>query len=209
MFCAWMQVIANVTMPTAPPYRCLSCSIWVCTYYIYVCCFLWYLEELNHAFCDLQKYVILKSEKVLQDTIEDYGTNGFPECFKLADLGCSNGPNTFLFIANTLDSVHKECQKKNLKLPDEFQVFLNDLPNNDFNALFKMVPPFYLKHENERDLHRSSKCFICGVPGSFYTRLFPSKSLHFVHSSYSVHWLSQVIILIYSMQSASKYFDLL
>ncbi|XP_031372509.1 benzoate carboxyl methyltransferase-like, partial [Punica granatum] len=27
---------------------------------------------------------------------------------------------------------------------------------------------------------------------SFYGRLFPSRSLHFVHSSYSVHWLSQI-----------------
>ncbi|XP_019241122.1 PREDICTED: salicylate carboxymethyltransferase-like isoform X2 [Nicotiana attenuata] len=31
-----------------------------------------------------------------------------------------------------------------------------------------------------------------GVAGSFYNRLFPSKSIHFVHSSYSLHWLSQV-----------------
>ncbi|KAJ0619761.1 putative methyltransferase [Helianthus annuus] len=30
------------------------------------------------------------------------------------------------------------------------------------------------------------------VPGSFYGRLFPDESLHLIHSSYSVHWLSQV-----------------
>ncbi|CAN1805461.1 Salicylate carboxymethyltransferase, partial [Linum perenne] len=30
-----------------------------------------------------------------------------------------------------------------------------------------------------------------GVPGSFYGRLFPEGSLHLVHSSYSLHWLSQ------------------
>ncbi|KAI3760824.1 hypothetical protein L1987_51223 [Smallanthus sonchifolius] len=30
------------------------------------------------------------------------------------------------------------------------------------------------------------------VPGSFYCRLFSDQSLHLVHSSYSVHWLSQV-----------------
>ncbi|KAK6804173.1 hypothetical protein RDI58_001957 [Solanum bulbocastanum] len=35
-------------------------------------------------------------------------------------------------------------------------------------------------------------CFVAGVAGSFYTRLFPSKRLHFVHSSYSLHCLSQV-----------------
>ncbi|CAN1814048.1 Salicylate carboxymethyltransferase [Linum perenne] len=31
-----------------------------------------------------------------------------------------------------------------------------------------------------------------GVPGSFYGRLFLSNSIHFVHSSYSLQWLSQV-----------------
>ncbi|KAI8030465.1 Caffeine synthase 1 [Camellia lanceoleosa] len=30
-----------------------------------------------------------------------------------------------------------------------------------------------------------------GVPRSFHGRLFPRNSLHLVHSSYSVHWLSQ------------------
>ncbi|CAN1344310.1 Salicylate carboxymethyltransferase, partial [Linum perenne] len=34
--------------------------------------------------------------------------------------------------------------------------------------------------------------FINGVPGSFYGRLFLSNSIHFVHSSYSLQWLSQV-----------------
>jgi jasmonate O-methyltransferase len=35
-------------------------------------------------------------------------------------------------------------------------------------------------------------CFFAGVPGSFYCRLFRAKSLHFVHSSYSLMWLSRV-----------------
>ena len=35
-------------------------------------------------------------------------------------------------------------------------------------------------------------CLFSGTPGSFYGRLFPSNSLHFVHSSYSLQWLSQV-----------------
>lgn len=35
-------------------------------------------------------------------------------------------------------------------------------------------------------------CFVTGMPGSFYGRIFPTRSLDFVHSSASVHWLSQV-----------------
>ncbi|MCD7456573.1 hypothetical protein HAX54_032292 [Datura stramonium] len=39
-------------------------------------------------------------------------------------------------------------------------------------------------------------CYFSGVAGSFYTRLFPSKVCIFVHSSYSLMWLSQVPDLI-------------
>ncbi|CAH9071883.1 unnamed protein product [Cuscuta europaea] len=37
-------------------------------------------------------------------------------------------------------------------------------------------------------------CFISGVPGTFYGRLFPTNALNFVHSSYSLMWLSQDLI---------------
>nr|XP_017225923.1 PREDICTED: benzoate carboxyl methyltransferase-like isoform X2 [Daucus carota subsp. sativus] len=130
----------------------------------------------------VQKTVILKSRNILEKTIEDYAVKGFPECFKLADLGCSSGPNTLLVVTNIIKNVHAICKNKKQAAP-EIQVFLNDLPDNDFNTVFKMVPPLLSNMEN---------CFISGVPGSFYTRLFPSKSIHLVHSSYSVHWLSKV-----------------
>ncbi|KAL1802456.1 hypothetical protein ACET3Z_031103 [Daucus carota] len=130
----------------------------------------------------VQKTVILKSRNILEKTIEDYAVKGFPECFKLADLGCSSGPNTLLVVTNIIKNVHAICKNKKQAAP-EIQVFLNDLADNDFNTVFKMVPPLLSNMEN---------CFISGVPGSFYTRLFPSKSIHLVHSSYSVHWLSKV-----------------
>ncbi|WOG90820.1 hypothetical protein DCAR_0310066 [Daucus carota subsp. sativus] len=142
--------------------------------------------------CSYAKSSILQKSFTRQDTIESYGTHGFAECFKLADLGCSSGPNSLLFVKNIVDIVHAVCLKKNVKTPDEFQVFLNDLPNNDFNALLKLTPEFSSMLENEKGLDKNVKCFISGVAGSFYTRLFPSKSLHFVHSSSSLHWLSQV-----------------
>ncbi|KAL0307798.1 UNVERIFIED_CONTAM: Salicylate carboxymethyltransferase [Sesamum angustifolium] len=36
------------------------------------------------------------------------------------------------------------------------------------------------------------QCFVYRAPGSFYGRLFAAKSLHFVHSSSSLMWLSKV-----------------
>ncbi|MCD7470333.1 hypothetical protein HAX54_010103 [Datura stramonium] len=67
----------------------------------------------------------------------------------------------------------------------EFQVYLNDLPHNDFNTTFNSIPSFY------QNLNDGANCFVSGISGSFYGRLFPSKSMHLVHSSYSLHWLSQ------------------
>ncbi|KAF5464272.1 hypothetical protein F2P56_014361 [Juglans regia] len=60
------------------------------------------------------------------------------------------------------------------------------------NTIFKSLPAFYNKLKKEKGDKLAGRSFISGQPGSFYGRLFPSKSLHFVHASNSVHWLSQV-----------------
>ncbi|XWS29269.1 hypothetical protein CRYUN_Cryun24cG0013800 [Craigia yunnanensis] len=138
----------------------------------------------------LQKTVILNTRRVLEDTIKDLLTNVLPNCIKVADFGCSSGPNTLLTISEIVDVVHEICRQAQLKSP-EFQVFLNDLPGNDFNAIFRSVPAFLDKLKREKG-DFFGHCSISGVPGSFYGRLFPSRSLHLIYSSYSVHWLSKV-----------------
>ncbi|KAK1357768.1 hypothetical protein POM88_051024 [Heracleum sosnowskyi] len=55
-----------------------------------------------------------------------------------------------------------------------------------------MTLPFYSKLKKEKNHEKSVNCFISGLPGSFFTRIFPSKSLNFFHSSSGVHWLSQI-----------------
>ncbi|CAK9137465.1 LAMT/FAMT [Ilex paraguariensis] len=98
----------------------------------------------------------------------------------LADLGCSVGPNTFIAMQNVMAAMEKKYYAQSLPSEDlEFQVFFNDHISNDFNTLFASLPV-------------DRKYFGVGVPGSFYDRLFPSSSLHFVHSSYALHWLSKV-----------------
>lgn len=94
---------------------------------------------------------------------------------RVADLGCSVGPNAFFAVQNILEAIHQLMKSEIL----EFQVLFNDHSSNDFNTLFSSLPP-------NRRYHAA------GVPGSFYSRLFPTHSLHIVHSSFSVHWLSRV-----------------
>ncbi|XP_057970212.1 loganic acid O-methyltransferase-like isoform X2 [Malania oleifera] len=98
--------------------------------------------------------------------------------FRIADLGCSAGPNTFIAVQNIIEAVKHKYQSAEHQVP-EFQVFFNDHADNDFNTLFRSLP-------------RTRDYTAAGVPGSFHGRLFPKSSLHLVHSSYALHWLSRV-----------------
>ncbi|KAK6120744.1 hypothetical protein DH2020_045512 [Rehmannia glutinosa] len=142
----------------------------------------------------LQKIGILKAWHVLDETLKDmfmtdYHT--FSKCFKMVDLGCSSGPNTLLVISRVIDKIEQLCKEKNYSNAPEFKVFLNDLTDNDFNNLFKMLPEFYEKLNLEKTNQRP-QTFISGLPGSFYGRLLPTNSLNLVYSSYSLQWLSQI-----------------
>ncbi|MCD7465282.1 hypothetical protein HAX54_000964 [Datura stramonium] len=138
----------------------------------------------------LQQKVILMTKPITDEAISVlYHSLSPGETVCIADLDCSSGPNTFLPVSQLIQTIHKECKSNGQQSP-EFHVFLNDLPENDFNTIFRLLPTFY------EDLRKQNiggdRVFVTGVAGSFYTRLFPSNSLHFVHSSYSLHWLSQV-----------------
>ncbi|KAI9128515.1 hypothetical protein K1719_001508 [Acacia pycnantha] len=135
-----------------------------------------------------QKKVMMKVKPILEESINKvYGTsNNLPTCIKVADLGCSCGPNALFLPSNFIDIVNETSRRLKIETPT-FQFFLNDLFGNDFNSLFRSLPEFYhaLKQQD-------TTCLINATPGTFYGTLFPSNSIHFIHSSYSLHWLSQV-----------------
>ncbi|PWA48197.1 S-adenosyl-L-methionine-dependent methyltransferases superfamily protein [Artemisia annua] len=140
----------------------------------------------------VQETAIRNVQPILKEAVNCIANlDGFPHCFNIADLGCSSGTNTLLVVSNIMDEVHKVCKENNLKVP-QFQVCLNDLFGNDFNSIFKSLPTFYEKHNKEIQGESSPCLFVSAVPGSFHRRLFPDQSMHFFHSSSSLHWLSQV-----------------
>eukprot|EP01018_Ginkgo_biloba_P003405 Gb_41559 [translate_table: standard] len=123
--------------------------------------------------------------------------------FRIADLGCATGVNTLLAADTIVTSLQQICIRHSIGDVPEFQVFFTDLPSNDFNSLVRMLPPHQLPgvtapsqqdyiHQTAAPRPASRSYFEAAVPGSFYRRLFPRQSLHFVHSSVSLHWLSQV-----------------
>ncbi|KAH9725524.1 Jasmonate O-methyltransferase [Citrus sinensis] len=138
----------------------------------------------------VQGKIITTAKPVIEEAILGILCETFPESIGIADLGCSSGPNSLLVISEIIDIIHAKC--RNLGRPSpEFRVSLNDLPGNDFNSIFESLPAFFKKQKQEKGIG-FGRCYISGVAGSFYDRLFPDKSLHFVHSSSSLHWLSQV-----------------
>ncbi|KAG9449038.1 hypothetical protein H6P81_009003 [Aristolochia fimbriata] len=116
----------------------------------------------------------------------EYMTAHFPaftsgEPFRIADLGCSVGSNTFVVVGGIIDTILSNLEQYYSPGDSpEFQVFFNDTASNDFNTLVRS-PRWQV-----------ARYFAAAVPGTFHGRLFPTSSLHFVHSSYAIQWLSRV-----------------
>ncbi|KAA0036209.1 salicylate carboxymethyltransferase-like [Cucumis melo var. makuwa] len=127
---------------------------------------------------------------IAKEALTNFYKQHIPTSITMADLGCSSGQNTLMIVSYLIKHVEEARQKLHQR-PLEYQIFLNDLHGNDFNAVFTSLPSFLedLEVQIGGDF---GPCFFHGVPGSFYVRLFPTDSIHFFHSSSSLHWLSQV-----------------
>ncbi|KAM6591692.1 hypothetical protein CsatA_014297 [Cannabis sativa] len=146
---------------------------------------------------DMVKHITLEKVK------EVYLTTT-PKVLGIADLGCSSGPNTLSIIKDIVKTVQTTSRMINMVSPPDFHIYLNDLPTNDFNSIFKSLPDFskeLTQHNNNNN--STPSIFIGAYPGSFYGRLFPNNCLHFVYSSYSLHWLSKVPLGLYDEKGMS------
>lgn len=119
----------------------------------------------------------LAKEKIKDAIIKNLDTTTISTtAFRIVDLGCSVGPNTFSAVQNLIEAVEQKCSSLQGL---EFQVFFNDHIANDFNTLFASLPP-------ER------RYYTAGTPGSFHGRLFPRGSIKLAYSSYALQWLTKV-----------------
>ncbi|XP_019430505.1 PREDICTED: jasmonate O-methyltransferase-like [Lupinus angustifolius] len=149
----------------------------------------------------LQKKASDRVKHIIIQTVEELYLETSPKSFGIADLGCSSGPNTLSIIKDIYQAI-RGISHKIMHECDEFRVYLNDLPTNDFNSIFKALPEFHLMLRMDQK-NGVPSIFMGGYPGSFYGRLFPNSSLHFVHSSYCLHWLSKVPSALYDEQGRS------
>nr|DAD20344.1 TPA_asm: hypothetical protein HUJ06_021807 [Nelumbo nucifera] len=125
--------------------------------------------------------------------------------FVVADLGCSCGGNTIYIMEVIIRHITKRFEAMGCE-PPEFSAFFSDLPSNDFNTLFQLLPPLAIDGGSMEEClaakgHRSY--FAAGVPGSFYRRLFPARSVDVFHSAFSLHWLSQVPEIVMDKRSTA------
>nr|KYP68897.1 Benzoate carboxyl methyltransferase [Cajanus cajan] len=139
----------------------------------------------------MQKKVMLKVKPIVEESlVRLLSSTNFKSNLKVADLGCSSGPNALMVLYDiiTIINNHKVSLNQDASAT-VLQIYLNDLFENDFNNIMKLLPNFYHKIKEMGD--KVSTCFIHVTPGNFYGRLFPNNHIHFFHSSYSLHWLSQ------------------
>ncbi|KAK8963237.1 Monomethylxanthine methyltransferase 2 [Platanthera guangdongensis] len=133
---------------------------------------------------------ILETKSLMEKAIKEICNTLLPEKFVGVDLGCSSGPNALLVLSMLINSIDELYNPLNQRKP-EIQFFFNDLPGNDFNNIFQLSK-LYKEQVKQEKGNTFVSFYIAGLPGSFYGRLFPLKSVHFFHSSFSLMWLSQV-----------------
>uniref|UniRef100_A0A0E0F3C5 Jasmonate O-methyltransferase n=1 Tax=Oryza meridionalis TaxID=40149 RepID=A0A0E0F3C5_9ORYZ len=97
-----------------------------------------------------------------------------------ADLGCSCGRSS-LVVADAIvqHMTNKLCRGRGKHVDaaaaadPEFCFYFSDLPSNDFNTLFSLLPP----HAASSGDGSGWRYFAAAVPGSFHDRLFPERSI--------------------------------
>ncbi|KAG2610501.1 hypothetical protein PVAP13_4KG193800 [Panicum virgatum] len=130
---------------------------------------------------------LLETKPVLEEAVRQVCSALRPPNLVVCDLGCGSGDNTLIFLSEVISASGGHNMVG-------VQFFLNDIPGNDFNRIFQSVEQFKNSFTAHHKGERLLPFYIAGLSGSYYTRLFPSQSVHLFHSSYSLHWQSQGLV---------------
>ncbi|KAL2895622.1 Salicylate carboxymethyltransferase [Bienertia sinuspersici] len=136
----------------------------------------------------LQKQVLPLTKPIKEKALRKFYGRKQPTTICIADLGCSSAEQNTLNLIFEFTNVIEKARQELRKGLEEYQVYLNDLPGNDFNTIFRSLGNFETMLKQKRKDDGFGHCFVNGVPGSFYGRLFPSNHLHIVHSSALFLW---------------------
>ncbi|GLU08985.1 hypothetical protein SLE2022_258660 [Rubroshorea leprosula] len=121
-----------------------------------------------------------KIEEVIKEELDLKKFSSNSNTIRIADLGCSIGPNTFIAMHDVVEAMKQKLQSQLSPSSKmfEFQVFFNDQPPNDFNTLFTSLP-------------KERPYFAVGVPASFHGRFFPESSVHFAYAAHALNLISK------------------
>ncbi|KAL5224410.1 hypothetical protein ABZP36_011049, partial [Zizania latifolia] len=140
---------------------------------------------------------LIETKPALQNVVRQVCTALRPATMVVADLGCSVGANTLLFVSEVISTVaDAQCDNSELgRLPMELQFFLNDLPGNDFNQVFQYTNEWIAQVVIPMD--RSSSVLYLRA-----TKFFPRRSVHLFHSSYN-----QSVVILFIVTQLIKDMD--
>jgi len=96
--------------------------------------------------------------------------------FRISDLGSSQGSNSIPPVSKIIEVVRERCPG----IP--VSVLHNDLPTNDFQALFEVV------HSRESFTHQFDDVYVAACGQSYYRPMSPPGDLHFVIALTTLHW---------------------